>query len=70
MSGHWNRETLVVIKYGLPGNHNAKISEAIQRNPLILGADLIVAHDDWCDLLAGTGPCNCDPEVKTRAMKQ
>jgi hypothetical protein len=22
-----------------------------------------VAHDDWCDLLAGRGPCNCNPEV-------
>jgi hypothetical protein len=20
-------------------------------------------HDDWCDLLAGKGPCNCDPEI-------
>jgi hypothetical protein len=22
-----------------------------------------VHHDDWCDLLAGRGPCNCEPEV-------
>ncbi len=22
-----------------------------------------VRHDDWCALLAGTGPCNCNPEV-------
>ena len=22
-----------------------------------------VYHDDWCALLAGKGPCNCNPEV-------
>ena len=22
-----------------------------------------VFHDDWCDLLSGEGPCNCEPEV-------
>jgi hypothetical protein len=22
-----------------------------------------VYHDDWCDLLAGRGPCNCNPDV-------
>ena len=22
-----------------------------------------IFHDDWCDLLAGTGPCNCDPDT-------
>jgi hypothetical protein len=22
-----------------------------------------VAHDDWCDLLAGKGQCNCNPSV-------
>jgi hypothetical protein len=24
-----------------------------------------VCHDDWCALLAGKGPCNCNPEVNT-----
>lgn len=23
-----------------------------------------VRHDEWCDLLAGRGPCNCEPEVE------
>jgi hypothetical protein len=23
-----------------------------------------VRHDAWCALLAGRGPCNCDPEVE------
>jgi hypothetical protein len=22
-----------------------------------------IFHDRWCDLLAGKGPCNCNPEV-------
>lgn len=22
-----------------------------------------VAHDDWCDLLKGRGPCNCNPTI-------
>jgi hypothetical protein len=22
-----------------------------------------IRHDDWCDQLAGKGPCNCSPEV-------
>lgn len=22
-----------------------------------------VAHDDWCALLKGIGPCNCDPDI-------
>jgi hypothetical protein len=22
-----------------------------------------VRHDNWCALLAGIGPCNCNPEV-------
>lgn len=24
-----------------------------------------VLHDDWCALLADTGPCNCEPEVRS-----
>jgi len=24
---------------------------------------IAVRHDDWCALLAGTGPCNCNPDV-------
>lgn len=22
-----------------------------------------VSHDGWCNLLAGRGPCNCNPDV-------
>jgi hypothetical protein len=24
----------------------------------------MILHDDWCALLAGTGPCNCEPIVR------
>lgn len=23
-----------------------------------------VAHDEWCSLLRGVGPCDCGPEVR------
>lgn len=26
--------------------------------------NVTVLHDDWCNLLAGKGPCNCNPEVQ------
>jgi hypothetical protein len=25
---------------------------------------ILVAHDAWCQLLLGLGPCNCEPEVR------
>ncbi len=25
--------------------------------------DLNILHDDWCDLINGKGPCNCEPTV-------
>jgi hypothetical protein len=25
---------------------------------------LHVSHDDWCQLLSGTGACNCSPDVR------
>ena len=30
------------------------------------GLDVSVLHDSWCAELAGTGPCNCDPELLVR----
>lgn len=27
-----------------------------------------ILHDDWCNLLAGRGPCNCDPEIRFAPM--
>jgi hypothetical protein len=22
-----------------------------------------ISHDNWCDFLAGRGPCNCNPDI-------
>lgn len=34
-------------------------------NALPVGVcSVTIRHDDWCDLLHGRGPCNCDPEVE------
>jgi hypothetical protein len=27
-----------------------------------------IFHDDWCALLARTGPCNCDPDIEMREV--
>lgn len=24
---------------------------------------VLIRHDDWCDLLRGAGPCNCNPDI-------
>jgi hypothetical protein len=29
-----------------------------------------IAHDVWCDLLKGAGPCNCSPEVRNLGSEQ
>ena len=31
--------------------------------------DIQIQHDDWCALLDGRGPCNCDPDIKLRGEK-
>lgn len=28
-----------------------------------------VKHDDWCNLLNGTGGCNCDPDIEFKDLK-
>lgn len=27
-------------------------------------SQVIVKHDDWCELLKGTGECNCNPDIR------
>lgn len=44
------------------------LDEVIKRGQAILDEEpgvyeATVFHDDWCDLLNGKGPCNCEPEV-------
>lgn len=31
-------------------------------------AVMTLLHDDWCALLSGSGPCDCDPEVLTEEI--
>ena len=49
-------------------NHQRKILALINAGtiPTTAGAvsQVDIYHDSWCHLLAGQGPCNCDPEVK------
>lgn len=38
------------------------LRQAMNLNP---GLHLVsIIHDEWCDLLAGKGPCNCNPEMQ------
>jgi hypothetical protein len=52
-------------KRSLPKYAPAVIRAAEQAGKLKPGLYVVdVQHDDWCDLLEGVGPCNCDPTVK------
>ena len=42
---------------------HAMVSGTIRRGTVF---HAIVAHDEWCDLIAGRGPCNCNPEVSVQ----
>ena len=48
----------------LDSAESALASGTIRRGQV---AHAIVAHDDWCDLLANRGPCNCHPDVRVQA---
>lgn len=46
----------------MSGNYEKKVEEVAE----LLGPGLhaiSIKHDDWCAYLAGTGPCDCDPDV-------
>ena len=43
-----------------------KYLHAIGAIPRVGVTKVDVLHDDWCNLLAQQGPCNCDPAVKLR----
>lgn len=47
------------------GNYERKVDDLFRsgkiRPPEFRNVE--IRHDDWCDLLAGVGPCNCDPDV-------
>ena len=49
---------------GLP-RYTKKILKTLQGRQLPSGLHIAhVYHDDWRDLLARRGPCNCDPDVR------
>ena len=48
-----------------PPRYLKKLLEATRQAQLLPGVHVVnVYHDDGCDLLAGRGPCNCDPDVR------
>jgi hypothetical protein len=34
------------------------------------GLLVTVLHDAWCAHLAGTGPCDCDPDLVVRTLAE
>ena len=54
-------------------NHQRKILELINAGQISTApgavSQLDILHDDWCALLAGAGPCDCDPEVKVTSVQ-
>ena len=50
--------------------YTKKMLDALQGRQLTPGLHVVrILHDDWCDLLAGRGPCNCDPDVRLPPMQ-
>ncbi len=42
-----------------------KLLAQVRTRQLVPGVhEVRVLHDDGCDLLAGRGPCSCDPDVQ------
>ena len=63
------RDTLIVTSHP-EANYHDKVMKLAQNNSGLFQpgkmTQVIVAHDDWCDMHHG-GACNCDPEVKLAA---
>jgi hypothetical protein len=47
-------------------NYIAKVLKLAAQIPRGSLEDIDIYHDDWCDLLANRGYCNCNPDVKLR----
>jgi hypothetical protein len=51
-----------------PGNYLATMLAAVAKHAVPgTFVELVTLHDDWCAFLAGRGPCDCNPVVKTMA---
>ncbi len=72
MSDQKRGRVLYVSNHDYQGNYVRRLMEAAKLNPPRRGTvcHVSIAHDDWCDLLAGRGPCNCDPEVQVLGQEQ
>jgi len=47
----------------------ADLLDALHQKPLSPRVyDVEVRHDDWCSLLAESGPCNCNPDIKIKEL--
>jgi hypothetical protein len=48
------------------GNYLKKLAEARKADPPKPGEvrHVEVVHEEWCSLIKGGGPCDCDPDVK------
>jgi hypothetical protein len=47
-------------------NYAAAVLRLLATVPPGTGLDVSVLHDSWCAQLAGTGPCDCAPELLVR----
>ena len=72
MTGRKRPRVLVLGNWDRPGNHMPKILEAMRRNAAQSGGvrHVSVMHDNWCSMLAGRGPCDCDPDVEILGREQ
>ncbi len=54
------------------GNYLRKLADARKANPSKPGEvrHVSVVHDERCSLIAGKGPCDCDPEVEILGREQ
>jgi hypothetical protein len=72
MSDHKRGGILYITDHNCGGNYLPKVLEAARHNLPKPGTvnHISIAHDDWCDLLSGNGPCNCEPEVQMLGVEQ
>jgi hypothetical protein len=63
---------LIARRRNRQGNYVRKLDEATARVPLKPGEvrHISVVHDNWCSLIAGKGPCDCNPSIEILGREQ